>query len=176
MLHRARHFCSCGALVRVLNASPDYEDLTFQVERIHRYEWGREKWYELAGRSPHGEIALEFQEDDGLSIYLALGKSHRIEEVQTQGATLTEDDLVRFDEERSSGNTVQFDDRAFRYEASHEVGFFEDGVGEGEGFYVWDFEGDDGKKSLSIEKWEGEAFEVFLTDIVDPSDVQVFRS
>ncbi len=164
-----------GDMVTVKNAAPDYEDLTFKLDKIHRYEWGSEQWFELAGKSPHGQVALEWRDDDGLKVGLSSGKSHRIESVTSQGEPLTEDVLARFDEEQSSANTIDFDGNTFSYDTSHEVGFFDDGAGEGEGFYAWDFEDDRGKTSLSIEKWEGEAFEVIPVTVIDPADVLIFR-
>lgn len=161
-----------GDMVTVRAAAPDFDDLTFEVEQIHRYESGSEKWYELQGRSPHGLVCLEWYEDDGLEISLVLGKSnHRIEALG-----LTEDDLVRMDDEQSSSNSVEHEGTKFHYEASGEIGFFEDGRGEGEGFYCWEFSSPDGKRGLCIEKWEGEAFEALFSTSIAPSDVTLYRS
>ncbi|MEM7260361.1 MAG: DUF4178 domain-containing protein [Planctomycetota bacterium] len=165
-----------GDMVTVRHAAPDYEDLEFKVQHIHRYESGGSKWHELAGKSPHGEVALEWEHDDGLQVGLSFAKTHRIEELTSNGTPLTEDHLVRFDEEQSSANTVEFEGDPYHFASSGEIGFFEDGQGDGEGFYSWEFEADDGKSSLSIEKWEGEAFAAQRSATIDPDDVQIYRA
>ncbi len=160
-----------GDIVTIRHASPDYEDLNVTVEKIHRYESGGDRWQELEGRTPHGRASIEWEDDDGLQVSLAmLDKTHRIE-----AAGLTEDELVRFDEEQSSSNQVEFDGVTYFFESSYEVGFFEDGRGQGEGYYSWNFESDDGRHFLTVEKWEGEAFEMLTSTAIRPEDIQVFR-
>ena len=158
-------------MVAIQNASRDYEDVTFTVEKIHRYEWGDESRYELVGSAPGGQVSLEWIEDERLYISLTLPRSS----CRIQQLGITEDDLGRMDEEQSAANTVEHDGKTYHYESSHEVGYFEDGRGEGEGFYLWNFESDDEKNSISIEKWEGEAFQASVSSYALEGDVVVYR-
>ncbi len=158
-------------IVTIHGAGADFEDLTFRVDEVHRYEWGNDSWYELEGQSPKGRVFLEWADDGGLEVSLTdPGKSLRIQELG-----LSEEQLAQFDEEQSAANGIEFEGVPFHYESSHEVGFFEQGQGEGEGFYLWNFTSGDGKRTLAVEKWEGEAFEASFASKIDPADVQILR-
>ncbi len=117
-------------------------------------------------------MALEWIDDDGL--YVSLTRPGSTVRIQTLG--LSEEDLARFDGEQSAANTIEHDGKTYHYETSHETGFFEDGRGDSEGFYLWSFDAEDGKSSIGIEKWEGEAFEAHVCPYVDPTDVTIYRS
>ena len=161
-----------GDIVNIFGAGADFEDLSFRVDEVHRYEWGSESWKELEGASAGGRVFLEWSDDDGLEVVLTPpGNSLRIQQLG-----LSEEELIRFDEEQAASNTVTHEGVTFHYVSSHETGFFEGGRGEGEGFYLWNFESDDGKRVLSIEKWEGEAFEASISTVIDPTDLQILRA
>lgn len=161
-----------GDMITVRAAAPDYEDLTFSVEKIHRYESGGDRWQELQGKSPHGMASLEWYDDDGLEISLVLGK----ETLRIDALGLNDDDLVRYDEGEAADRAVEYDGEVYRFDSSGEVGYFEDGGGSGEGYYAWEFTSKSGKKGLSIEKWEGEAFEALISASIEPSDITIYRS
>jgi hypothetical protein len=160
-----------GDLITIRGAGRDFEDLSFKVERIHRYEFGSNHWYELVGQSPEGPISLEWEDDGELILSLTPpGRTLRLPELE-----LTEQDLIRMDEEQSAANTITHGETVYRYEESHETGYFEDEREPGEGFHMWCFEAEDGRSSLTIATWAGEAFEVMISDRVAPDDVTVYR-
>jgi len=79
------------------------------------------------------------------------------------------------DDERSRSNAVSYDDERFAYVSSSECRYFRDGLGQGEGYYGWEFQSEDGSRVLFVEKWEGEPFEAGLAKVIASEDIRVFR-
>lgn len=161
-----------GDSISVRGAGEDFADLDFTVDRRNRYESGGESWYELSGLYRNRRIYLEYEinDEDELAITgLFTDKRYTLPEVG-----LTEDELVRMDEERRA-HSFEFDGQKWYYDSSYEAGYFKDDAGGGEGFYAWDFNADDRKRVLTAEKWEGEPFEVMISVVVPPTDVTVYR-
>ena len=159
-------------VVSILGLGDDFEDLDFTVDRKNRYESGGEKWYEVSGMYKGRRVFAEYHEDDELEVTVNLGKK----KVKLADLNQTESDLVRMDEERSSSNGFEFEGLRWNYDSSNEVGFFQDGLGGEEGYYCWNFTSQDNLRQLFIEKWEGDPFEGGIAEVVNPSDVKVFRS
>ena len=56
-----------------------------------------------------------------------------------------------------------------------EISFYENDANDEERFYGWDFQSKDGKRFITIEKWQGDAtFYVYSTYAVDAKKVNVF--
>ena len=55
------------------------------------------------------------------------------------------------------------------------MGVFSEGRDTGRGFYGWQFSEQDGKRTLSVRKFEGEPFTASIWIRVEPTDVSVFR-
>jgi hypothetical protein len=161
-----------GDNVSVLAAGDEFEDLEFVVDRRNRYESGDEEWFELSGMYKGRRVFVEYYEDDEIEVSVNLARR----EISLSDLGLTEADLIRMDEERSSSNGFEFDGAGWNYSSSEEVGYFKDARGEGEGYYCWNFRTKDGKRELFIEKWEGDPFEGGIAEIVDPQDVKIYRS
>lgn len=159
-----------GDVISIAGAGDDFEDLSFDVERRNRYESGGEAWYELAGRYKGRHVYLEWYDDDMLECVLNRGKELFLDELG-----ISEDDLARFDAEQTRSNFVEYEGQKFRYDGSHEIGYFKDGRGDGEGFYNWDFVSEDKSLIISVEKWEGDPFEVSLNEKLNPDKITVFR-
>jgi len=153
---------SVGDTISIHGAGADFEDLDFTVDRRNRYESGEETWFELSGVHRGRRLFLEVYEDDVVEVsYSWADESRTLPEIG-----LTEDDLVRLDEEGRAGNTVEALGETWRYEESGEVGYFREGEGEGEGFYSWSLRSADGQRVLFIEKYEGEPFEAGVATAV----------
>lgn len=161
-----------GDTVSLRGHGDDYEDADVRIERIHRYDADGDEWFELVGRYKGRVVFIEWYEDDLLEVSAAI----RPQTLRLQDLGLTEDDLVRFDDQGSTQNSFEFDGRFWQYEDSYEAVFYEDKRGGGEGFYCWDFAEEDGEGLLSIEKWEGEDFEACPAVHVAPGDVTVYRA
>ena len=156
-----------GDVIKIRNAGPGYSSAEFVVERKDRYEFESEQWYELTGMNGDKRAYLEIHTAGDITFDLGL-------DLTINDLGITEDDLIRFDEEESESNSVQYDDKKWKYDSSREVGYFEGG--QGEGFYSWEFSSDSGEQLLSVEKWEGVPFEVGISKIVRASDISVYRN
>ncbi len=161
-----------GDVISIHGAGEDYEDLQFTVDSRNRYQAGDETWFELVGNYRGRKVFVECYEDDELEITANLDES----EVRFQDLNILEEDLNRYDEEQSPANSIDFRGEPWSFEKSHEIGFFRDGQGDGEGYYSWQFVSDDGRRQLCVEKWEGEGFQALIVQRINPDDCRVFRA
>ena len=161
-----------GDVISIHGAGEDYEDLQFTVDRRNRYQSGDETWFELVGKYRGRKVFVECYEDDELEITANLDGS----EVRFQDLDLLEEDLIRFDEEQNPANSIDLRGESWSFEKSHELGFFRDEQGDGEGYYSWQFVSDDGRRQLCVEKWEGEGFQALIVQRINPDDCRVFRA
>lgn len=159
-------------VVSIPAVGSDFEDLDFVVDRRNRYESSDDRWYELSGKYRERRVFVEFYEDDELEVTVNLGKRS----LSLSDINLTKEELTRMDEEHSTTNGFEFEGQRWNYASSGEVGYFKDELGDGEGYYCWDFSSQDGRRELSIEKWEGKPFEGDIYEAVNPNDIKVFRS
>ena len=160
-----------GDVVVIVGFSPTYEDAFFIIESIGRYESSVSKWYELTGVDGDRRVGIEWSDDDGLFISVT-------EQDEPQGLNsldLTNEQLARLDDEQSIDNRVTYEGEAYAYSNSHEVYYYKDNRGEGDGFYSWEFVSEDRQKMVSVVKWEGMPFEVYASVVVSPDIVRIFK-
>lgn len=162
-----------GDNISIPGAGDDYANLNFTVDRKNRYESGGDEWFELSGQYNGRRIHVEVSEDDGVEVTVNLS---RVEIALGDLGGLSEDDLTRMDESQDQSESLDYDGSMWRYESSHEIAYFKDDGSESEGYYSWNFREQNGERVLSVEKFEGEPFEVSLSRRVNPDDVQVFRN
>jgi hypothetical protein len=160
-----------GDIVSLTGFGDAYDDVDFVIEKRNRYAQGRYEWYELLGVYMGKQVWIEWEEDDAL--YVTATSPER--ELRLAVLNLTEEELARMDEEESSDNFIEHEGRKFYYDESSETFFFKDCSGSGEGFYLWDFESEDGEEIISVEKWEGEPFSVFSGKVIKPYNIRVFK-
>ena len=158
-----------GDNIILSGAGQSYEDLSFTVDRLNRYESNDEQWFEVSGFSAGKRVFLEWSEDDELEITLQRQGGLHLEAIG-----VTEEDLARMDEERSRSRFIEYQGKRWNYRESAEAGYFKDDGPEGEGFYYWKFDCDD--LQLFIEKYEGDPFEVGISEKISPSRVRIFRA
>lgn len=158
-----------GDNVILSGAGQSYEDLSFTVDRLNRYESNGEQWFELSGLSAGKRVFLEWSEDDELEITIQRQGGLTLEAIG-----VSEEDLVQMDEERSRSRFIEYQDKRWVYRESAEAGYFKDEGPEGEGFYYWKFDCDD--LQLFIEKYEGDPFEVGISERIDSGRVRIFRA
>ncbi len=158
-----------GDNVILSGAGQSYEDLSFTVDRLNRYESNGEQWFELSGLSAGKRVFLEWSEDDELEITIQRQGGLTLEAIG-----VSEEDLVQMDEERSRSRFIEYQDKRWVYRESAEAGYFKDDGPEGEGFYYWKFDCDD--LQLFIEKYEGDPFEVGISERIDSGRVRIFRA
>jgi hypothetical protein len=160
-----------GDIVSLSGFGADYDDVDFVIEKRNRYAQGRYEWYELLGVYMGKQVWIEWEEDDEL--YVTATSPDR--EIRLSVLNITEEDLARMDAEESSDNFVEYEGRKFYFDESAETFFYKDCSGQGEGFYLWDFESEDGEEIISVEKWEGEPFSVFSGKIIKPYNIKVYK-
>ena len=149
----------------------EYEDGYFLVDKKNRYESASANWHEILGVDGDKRLWVEWAGDRGDSVSVRPDDRP----VGLSAAGLTEEDLVRLDEERSIDNRVEYDGARFDYVNSGEAFFYEQGVGAGQGFYLWEFASDDGSRLLSVVKWEATPFQVYVSELLSPESFAVYR-
>lgn len=150
----------------------NFTDLQVTVDLRNRYEYGGEKWFELSGRYKGRRVFVEVENDDDIVVLVNLAN----EDITLANLGITEEDLVRMDESHDKSQSFSYLGSQWRFDWSGEIRYFKGDAGSGEGYYNWDFNEQGGRRVLSVEKWEGEPFEVILSHRVNADDVQVFRS
>ena len=145
---------------------------SFLIEEMNRYESDAGEWYELIGADGEKRFWIEWAEEDELFVTATTDK--RPMGLATVG--LTEDKLIRMDEEHSIDNNFTHQGRRYYYKNSQEVTYYPEQTGDGEGFYLWDFVSEDRDRVLSVVKWEGVPFQVFISEIVPPENITVHKA
>jgi hypothetical protein len=161
---------TAGDVIVVAGFSETFGDAYFIVEEINRYE-GIDTWYELIGAD--GDRKVAFEASDNSSLHIAV-----TEQQQPLGLVrigVSEDELVRMDDDHSIDNGFVFNDERYSYVNSQEVRFFKGNQSDWEGLYLWEFKGENGENLLSVIKWEGLPFEVYEHKLLSSSLVSLFR-
>ena len=161
-----------GDSISIGGAGEDYEDLDFDVDRKHHYESGGDESFELSGIYRGRRLFLEVSEDDQTSVVLNTGKT----KPELHDLGLSEDDLTRMDENQDRAEFCEYDGSRWNFQESGEVHIFQEAGSPGETFYGWEFREEGGARVLSVQKWEGEPFEVSMGQVINPDEVHVFRS
>ena len=160
-----------GDVVTLNGGGDEYHDLSFDIDRINRYESSGLEWFEHSGLYNGRRIYIEVKKDDFVESFVDLAKNAPA----LGDLGLAEDDLIRMDESQDRSESIEFQGHTFRYHDSQEVGYFEDSRGDGEGYYTWEFREVDGERVITVEKWEGEPFEVRIARKVNPNDFEIYR-
>ncbi len=160
-----------GDVVVISGFSPALEDAYVVTEKINRYESSIGKWYDLVGSDGDRPIAIEWSDDGGLTMFVSTQESA----MALSAVGLTDDELVRMDEEQSLDNFLEYEGERYLYSNSYEVIRFEDDRDEGEGFYLWEFFTTGRDKTIAVVKWEGMPFEAYVSEALSPDLVSVFK-
>lgn len=162
-----------GDVVSIPGAAADYSDLDFTIDRKSAYEYMNRRWTDLSGEFRGSRVYLEVQPSGDLPV-LGILDPRRL---MLPDIGLTEDMLSEMDGRQDQNASIQFEGKRFNFEYSREIGYFENGTGEGEGLYRWLFrETGGGNRALIVEKWEGEPFDVRLGQRLNARDITVYRA
>ena len=145
---------------------------SFVVEQKNRYESDAGEWFEVIGEGGERQFWVEWAEEDELFVTATNNKRP----MGLASVGLTEEKLIQMDEENSIDNYFAYEGMHYYYKNSQEVIYNEDEEGDGEGFYLWDFVSQEEKRVLSVVKWEGVPFQVFISEVVPPGKISVTRS
>ena len=161
-----------GDVVVISGFSQTFADAYFIIEKHNRYEAETGGWHELLGVDGDRHVGIEWSESrDGLFISVTEQDSP----MGLSSIGIASDELIRLDEEHSIDNFVTYEGESYFYSNSHEIYYFNDDRGEGEGFYGWDFVSENRNKMISVIKWEGMPFEVYVSEVVSSDLVSVYK-
>ena len=158
-----------GDVFTVTGLSPEYEESYFIVEKKNRYESFSGTSYELLGVEGDHRLWVHWSDEGGLFVAaMAEGKPSGL-----TGLGLTEGELDRMDKQHSIDNSVTYEGVQFHYQNSGEAFFYQDNGADGAGFYLWEFAGED--KMLSIDKSEGMPYQGYVSDVLSPDSITVYK-
>jgi hypothetical protein len=160
-----------GDTLSVTGAAEDFSDIDFTVDRHDLYEAGSRRWTALSGTWRDRRVYLEVHSEDTVEVLANFdGRRITLDELG-----LTESDLSELDQRQNATDFFDFEGKFWLYRLSREMGVFSEGGDTGRGFYGWQFQEQDGKRYLSVRKFEGEPFVASIWIRVEPTDVSVFR-
>ena len=168
-----------GDEVSIVGLSQGFDDVyrtierrdNFVIEQVNRYESDAGEWFELIGVDEDRRLWIEWADEGELFVTATTDKRP----MGLSVAGLAENSLIRMDEENSIDNFITYEGTRYFYKNSHEVIYFQDNLDKGEGFYLWDFVSVEMSRALSVVKWEGVPFQVFISEIVPPGNITVHR-
>ena len=160
-----------GDVFLIQGLSLEYDDVYFFIEDVDRYESPSGAWYEVVGSDGDKKVWIEWSPGDELFVTATDNRRP----VGLSSIDLTEEELVRLDEEHSIDNYIVADNQRYYYRNSSEALYFKDNRGQGEGFYLWDFISEDELRVLAITKWEGVPFESFFSEVIPPDNVTLYK-
>jgi hypothetical protein len=160
-----------GDTLSVNGAAEDFSDVDFTVDRNDQYEAGSSRWSELSGPWRDRRVALEVHNNNNVEVHGNFdGRTITLDELG-----VSEDDLGEMDQRQNPADFFDWDGKFWLYRSSREEGVFSAGNATGRGFYCWTFQEQDGKRFLSIRKFEGEPFAATLWNKIEPTDITVLR-
>ncbi len=155
----------------VTGAAEDFSDLDFTVDRRDLYEAGSNRWTVLSGTWRDRRVFLEVHNEDTIEVLGNFdGRKITLDELG-----LSEDDMGELDARQNPADFLDFEGKFWLYRFSREMGVFSEGNATGRGFYGWEFHEQDGKRYLSVRKFEGEPFTASIWVKVEPTDITVFQ-
>jgi len=160
-----------GDVFTIQGLSLEYDDVYFFIEKIDRYENPSGVWYEITGADGDKQVWVEWSQGDTLFV-TATGNRRP---VGLSAIGLTEEDLIRLDEENSIDNFIDVDNERYLYRSSSEALYFKDNRGQGDGFYLWEFISEGDQRVLAITKWEGLPFESYFSEVISPENVILYK-
>lgn len=159
-----------GDVVSIRSAAEDFSDLDFTVDRRSAYQTDQRRWLDLSGEFQGRRVYLEVYGRTSLEALGILdGRKLTLPDV-----SLTEQQLIDFDNRQDPNATITYEGKRWNFESSREMQYFEDERGESEGLYRWLFREQNGDRSLCIEKWEGEPFDVRVARRLKTEDITVY--
>lgn len=155
----------------VTGAAEDFSDIDFTVDRRDVYEAGSSEWFEVSGMWRDRRVFLEVHPGDVTQV---LGNFDN-RRLTLDDFGLSEDDMAELDARQNPSDFLDFEGKFWLYRFSREMGVFSEGHSTGRGFYHWQFQEQEGKRYLSVRKFEGEPFTASVWVRVEPTDITVYR-
>ena len=159
-----------GDVFTVTGLSIEYEDSYFIIEKLNRYEGYSGTYSEFLGVDVNKKLWVQSSVKGQNYVTVTVdGRSLGLSKLN-----VSEEDIVRIDEEHSIENYVTYEGKRYHYRNSGEMIYYENNGESGIGFYTWEFTEEDGMIP-SIVKWEGLPFEVYISQVVSAEDVVLYK-
>lgn len=160
-----------GDVLSISGVGDNMSDLDFTVDCSTRFDMGAHRIITLSGLYRERRVNMRLSVGDDVEV--SLDSDPRKLTVEDLG--LAEQDLAEIDERQNTADSFEFDGRVWLYRRSREVKAWRDDQTQPTGFYDWEFQEQDGKRQLIIQKPEGEPFAVKLFTVIPAGDVTVYR-
>lgn len=155
-----------GGVIQLPPHGPDMSEADMQVTARHVYEQDGFRWYELEGDTGAGTVWLDIERDDELETSVTL-KRLRIDELGFDESTVGQ---------LRPGATVRYNSQVFTMTEQGKAKFLPGGdVSRTETLEFWDFEGDDDRHDLTVERW-GQEYRAYLSQRIPPSRIRIYRA
>jgi len=158
-------------VLSISGAGDNMSDLDFTADRSTRFDIGTRRYLLLSGIYHERRVTLRIATDEDVEVSLD-GDARKL---SLEDLGLAEEDLAEMDERQNTADSFEFDGRVWLYRRSREVKAWRDDQTQPTGFYYWEFQEQDGKRSLAFRKAEGEPFAVTLYTGIPAGDVTVYR-
>jgi hypothetical protein len=157
-----------GAVIHLSGIGPNLEEFDVKIVAKHTYRQGESSWYELEGdKGTDEKVWIDMEEDDELELAISLRK------LRLEDLGITKNDLERMDDEEKG--SFQFEGQKYHLDDSDSAVFYRYSEDKNaDKFYYWDFEAQDGKHYIGVEKWSDGSYDVTLSQAVKPSQLTVY--
>jgi len=156
-----------GGVLTFTGIGENLDDVDVIVKSKNIYREGNSSWFELECAAGGTTYWLEVNDDDELEISLTLKK------VSLSDVALTEQDLMRFDDEEAG--IFEYAGELYSYKDSGEAEFLREGRElDKQPFYYWDFCNDNESKCISFEKWEDGSIDGSYSERLAQSQISIF--
>ena len=158
---------AAGGMIHVSGIGENMDEFDVTVLAKHLYREGGSSWYELEGEAGHGKVWIDLEEDDELELSITLKK------MKLRDAGLSKKSLQQIDDDEEG--KLSYEGETYYYEDSDEATFYKNGdEANGERFYYWDFENDDGDKFVGVERWDDGSYDVSYSESIKSHQVTVY--
>lgn len=156
-----------GAAISLSGVGPDADDFDVIVVTRHLYDEDGFTWHELECEKGTEKVWIDIEEDDELEVSITL-KTLKLADTGLTPKQLEE--IIRKDE-----GEVHFDGETFEYDDWGDAVFYRRGDrSKGEKLRYWDFENESETKSLSIERWGANEYQVHLSEPLESHQITLY--
>ena len=156
-----------GAVIHLTGIGKDMDEFDLKIISKHTYRQLESTWYELECDKGEEKIWIDMEEDDELDLAVGLRK------LKLRDVNITKEDLIRFDDDEDG--SFEFEGDKYWLEDSDSAVFYRHSNDkEAEKLYYWDFETEDSKKYIGIEKWSDGSYDVTYSEPMRSSQVTVY--
>ncbi|MCP4481564.1 MAG: DUF4178 domain-containing protein [bacterium] len=157
-----------GGVIHLRNIGSNLDEFDLTIIAKHLYRQGNYYWTELECDNGKDKVWLELEnDDDELEVSITLKK------IKLTDLNLTNKKLVKI--ENDDDGEIIYNNRKYYYEDSGKAEFLKHAdKNSPEVYYFWDFEADDEKHFISIEKWTDNAYDVSTSEAIKLSQIEVF--